>query len=505
MPAKLRLFFLLLFIFALSSHSLSSTTVKVALGEWPPYASENLPHGGLLPLILKRSLSHSDIKASFTFMAWDEAYEKTLKGEFDISPGWLKTPEREQSFNFSKPISFIDLRFFHADKIEFSWENLEELYPLKLGLVHGYSYGERLDISIKEKHFATTFFESERDALVGLATNVIDIYPADATVAGYLLNQLPKNLEAKIRLDEQTLNNSPIFLIQPKKQSSKLIDAFNHGLVALKKSGGYAKILENLNIVNKIGQLSFFTEDNAPTNYLGESGPAGIIVATINAMLNEIGADTERTNIEVLPWARAYKTLETKQNTVLFALTKTEQRKDLFKWVGPIYRSNIILLGQKKRFPSPIAASSLLQHQVCAVKNDVGEQLWQRYSKESGNLVLVSHPSQCAKMLALGRVDLWSTGKDTSRWHLQNNGLDLSLFTEVSQLKESSRYIAFSKDIDDDVINVFQKSLHYLQLSGELKFIIHDELEKADVFARKTKSDFNTNIKTEPQASQATF
>ena len=94
-------------------------------------------------------------------------------------------------------------------------------------------------------------------------------------------------------------------------------------------------------------------------------------------------------------------------------------------------------------------------------------------------------------MLALDRVDLWSVGKDTSRWHLQNNNLDLSLFTEVSQLKESFRYIAFSKDIDDDIIASFQKSLSYLQLSGQLKKIISDELIKADVFAHKTKKSFN--------------
>jgi polar amino acid transport system substrate-binding protein len=479
---------LFLFILTFSSHSLSSSSIKVALGEWPPYSSEHLPHGGLLPLIINRSLAYTDIKPKLFFMAWDEAYEKTLNGQYDISPGWLKTPEREKDMHFSKPISYIDLRFFHLSNIEFSWDNIEELYQQRLGLTHGYSYGEKLDSSIRQNYFATTYFESDREALIGLANNEIDIYPADAIVANYLLNKLPNTLQKKISLDEQTLNNSPIFLIRSKQQPSDFLEKFNQGLDTLKKNGEYAKILENFNVINKIGNLNFFTEDNAPTNYLGENGPAGIIVATISAMLNEIGADPEYSKIEVLPWARAYKTLELKKNTVLFALTKTEERADKFKWVGPIYRSNIILLGLKARFPKQQSPSSLTQQKVCAVKNDVGEQLWKHYSKDKNNLVLVSHPKQCAKMLALARVDLWATGKDTSRWHLQNNNLDLSLFTEVSQLKESFRYIAFSKDIDDDVITSFQKSLSYLQLSGELKQIINDELEKADDFAHKTKT-----------------
>lgn len=487
---KFVLLLLVIILFPLYSHA-SSSGIRIALGEWPPYASENLPHGGLLPLIIKRSLSDSGIKPSFFFMDWDTAYEKTLNGQYDISPGWLKTPEREKDMHFSKPMSYIDLRFLHSNKIEFSWDKIEELYHLKLGLVHGYSYGKKLDYSIHKKYFSSTYFDSDREALIGLANNEIDIYPSDAIVASYLLNNLPNTLQEKIRLDEQTLNNSPIFLIQSKQHSNKLLDQFNRNFAALKDRGGYAKILENFNIINKIGNLNFYTEDNAPTNYLGENGPTGIIVATINAMLSEIGADTERVKIEVLPWARAYKTLELKKNTVLFALTKTEQREDQFKWVGPIYRSNIILLGLKTRFPNPQTPSSLTQHKVCAVKNDVGEQLWKLYSKDESNLVLVSHPSQCAKMLALGRVDLWTTGKDTSRWHLQNNNLDLALFNEVSQLKESFRYIAFSKDVDDDVITSFQKSLNYLQLSGKLKKIITDELEKADIFAHKTKKSLN--------------
>lgn len=486
---KTALLFLFLCIFSKYSFS-AAPSIKVALGEWPPYASEHLPHGGLLPLILKHAFSYSDLKLQFSFMDWDEAYAKTLSGQYDLSPGWLKTHKREKDMNFSQSMSYIDLRFSHASKLELSWENIETLYNLKLGLVHGYSYGEKLDLSIKNNSFSTTHFDSDREALIGLANNMIDIYPTDALVAQYLLNRLPTNLRDAIELDEQTLNKSPIFLIQSKQQQNDLIEAFNEGLEKLKLSGQYSKLLENLNIINKIGNLSFYTEDNAPTNYFGENGPTGIIVATVNAMLREIGADTARAKIEVLPWARAYKALEFNKNTVLFALTKTEQRKDLFKWVGPIYRSNIVLLGLKSHFPSQVEPAALIHRKVCAVRNDVGEQLWRSVSGESANVVLVSHPSQCAKMLALGRVDLWSTGKDTSRWHIQNSGLDLNLFSEASQLKESYRYIAFSKDVDDDVINAFQKSLNYLQLSGELKHIIHDELVKADIFAHKTKTDF---------------
>ena len=103
------------------------------------------------------------------------------------------------------------------------------------------------------------------------------------------------------------------------------------------------------------------------------------------------------------------------------------------------------------------------------------------------NLHLVSHHRQCANMLNLGRVDLWVSGKDTARWHLQNNQLDVNKFKDIHQLKEAFRYIAFSKDVDDEVIDSFQKTLNYLQLSGKLAELIKHELHRADQFAQSSK------------------
>lgn len=484
---KLKFSFIVLFFF--SCHVFSATAnIKVALGEWPPYASEQLPHGGLLPHIIKRALAFSNIQTNNFFMSWDAAYEQTLTRQYDISPGWLSTTEREKDMSFSQAMSYIDLRFFHTKENKFSWNNIEDIYSLRLGVVHGYSYGSELDNAIKNKLISTRYYENDREALIGLANKEIDLYPADAIVATYLLSKLSDSQQNSISFDEKTISYSPVFLIKAKQSPNTILNNFNDGLNKLKNNGEYAKILENFNLVNKIGRLKFYTEDNAPINYQGINGPAGIIVAAVNAILSEIGADTSMAKIEVLPWARAYQTLKLKKNTVLFSVTKTEQRADQFKWVGPIYRSNIILLGQKENFPEPKPVASLLKLRVCAVKNDVAAQLWELYSPETETLNLVSHPNQCAKMLSLGRIDLWATGKDTARWHMQNNNFDVNLFTEVSQLKESFRYIAFSKDIDDDVIDGFQKSLNYLQLSGEFKQIISDELKKADIFAHKTKT-----------------
>jgi polar amino acid transport system substrate-binding protein len=480
----------LLFIFALllsASAIAGPKTVKVVLGEWPPYASEYLPHGGLLPLILKRAFAVSDIKTEITFMSWNDAYSKTRSGEYHISPGWLKTPEREADMQFSQAISYIGLRFLHHSENNLSWERIEELYPYTMGIVPGYSYSEQLDSAIKSNHIKTVAFDNDLDAIKAIIAKQIDIYPLDSMVATYLLNKLPEPNRTKVSFDEHTLSYNPVYLITSRNASPDIIDTFNRGLEQIKQRGEYNKILSNLDLINKIGQLNFYTEDNAPINYQSDQGPAGIMVAAIHAMLNELDADTEKTKIQVLPWARAYKILEKSKNVALFAVTKTEQRADLFQWVGPIYRSNIVLLGLKKNFASTPALADLLKMDTCAVIDDVGEQLWKLYQPPKDKMHLVSHHKQCANMLSLGRVDLWVTGKDTARWHIHNNNLNIDDFKELSQLKEAFRYIAFSRDVDSEIIDSFQKTLNYLQLSGKVVEIINQELHKAEQFARERK------------------
>lgn len=485
---RLTAFLVLVFI---STYTLSAPKkhIRIALGEWPPYASENLPHKGLLPLILKRAFAYSNTHVTFEFMSWDEAYNKTLNKEYDLSPGWIKTPSRAKDMRFSDAMSYIDLRFFHHSDTNFSWDTLEETYSLKLGTVSGYSYGSQLDTAIKNKRIRTRQYDSDRKALNGIAKNEIDLYPADALVATYIRNKLPSLIKNKISLDEHTISNSPIFLIGQPGSTAELINTFNAGLEQLRKSGEYAKILENFHLVNKLGRLNFYTEDNAPINYDGENGPSGIMVSSVKTLLSELGADLSQVNIQILPWARAYQNLENQNNTVLFAVTKTKERANKFKWVGPVYRSNIVLLGLKEKFTEPVILQELLEESVCAVNDDVGAQLWKKVSHNTHNLHVVSHPSQCAKMLSLGRVNLWATGKDTARWHIQKNNLKLETFKEVHQLKEAFRFIAFSKDVDTEIINNLQKALSYLQLSGRLSELIDAELIKADKFAQQADHD----------------
>src|SRR5690606_17866135 len=109
-----------------------------------------------------------------------------------------------------------------------------------------------------------------------------------------------------------------------------------------------------------------------------------------------------------------------------------------------------------------------------------GAQILAAEAHEEERIYLVPHADYCARMLAVGRVGLWAFGRDTGLWHLRNNGLSPDDFKVVLQLRESNRFIAFSRAVPAAVVSAFQQEIDFLRLSGRLDELINDSLRRAE-------------------------
>ena len=78
--------------------------VKIANGEWPPYTSSKLKHGGFLTHIVKEAFETQGYTVQFSYLSWNRGFEMTRLGFFDSTIGWTKNKEREKHFFFSEPI-----------------------------------------------------------------------------------------------------------------------------------------------------------------------------------------------------------------------------------------------------------------------------------------------------------------------------------------------------------------------------------------------------------------
>jgi polar amino acid transport system substrate-binding protein len=213
--------------------------------------------------------------------------------------------------------------------------------------------------------------------------------------------------------------------------------------------------------------LRIYTEDSPPLNYVKDGRLDGASVAIVRAIQARVG---DTSSIEVLPWARAYRALENEKNVALFSTTRTEQREDLFKWVGPIGHVNWVFV--KKR-GSPVHIETVDDARSVGAIGTYNQDAREQWLKSLGfaNLQSVTTDSvNCRKLLA-GRIDVWLTGDIDMNAICHEQGIDLAELEIAYVAKRQDLYLAFSKATPDATVHQWQEAFDALVRDGSFKAI----------------------------------
>ena len=230
-------------------------------------------------------------------------------------------------------------------------------------------------------------------------------------------------------------------------------------------------VLLSMSILNA---LDLMTEDYPPYNYTNEKGlPTGISVDIVKDIIKKTG---DKDNITILPWARSYHDIQVKKNQVLFSMTRTKQRENLFKWVGPLASNNWVIFA-KEGFNTKINSLDDLKQDIYTIgtyKDDAGEL----YLKEKGfqNLSSVSNDILNVKKLVRNRIDFWIAGEYQGILKAKRVNKNHKI-KKIFNVKKTELYIAFSKDISDDIIKKWQQELDKLKQDGRYQKILDKYLK----------------------------
>jgi len=193
-------------------------------------------------------------------------------------------------------------------------------------------------------------------------------------------------------------------------------------------------------------------------------GPSVEIVQEIQ---KRIGS-TEQ--IQVYPWARAYKIALDEENIILFGMTQTKQRQEMFKWVGPLAVKRDILIAQKEaniKISTLDDAKKVMR--IGTLRDDTREQLLKREGFE--NLESVSNEQRNAQKLAMGRIDLWAYKKPGFITVCRLAGVDPNDLEEVYHLRQIEVSIAFSKKTSDTIVARWNKAFQAMVADGTVQHI----------------------------------
>jgi polar amino acid transport system substrate-binding protein len=209
-------------------------------------------------------------------------------------------------------------------------------------------------------------------------------------------------------------------------------------------------------------------KDYPPITFKNKNGKAdGLAVEVTKLIMKNLKLNQK---IRVLPWNRAYNMLTQKPNVVLFSVSRTKQRENIFQWVGPIYnmKSNIYV---KK--DSTIKVNSLDDLKKLKSIGTYFNSFNEQYLKQKGfkNLKPIKNNILNIKKLMNNRVDAITATNVTIKEMLKKAGYSTKDVKDIFTFMNVGVYYAFSKGVPTEIIDAWNKEFKKLQDSGKLQQI----------------------------------
>jgi polar amino acid transport system substrate-binding protein len=235
-----------------AANGFSEETVTLAIGEMPPYVSQDAEHYGFFCRIITEILSSNGLKTEYKFVPWNRAIIKTEEGYYDGTPGWYRTPERETAFYVSDPLADDTQSFFHLKTYPFEWNAIEDLKGIRIGATLGYNYGDQFSAAEKEGRILVDRVAKDETNFKKLLHKRIDIFPMN-TLTGYsmLHTMFKPEIVSLFANHSKPVRSATLHLLLSRKvqRNEQLIILFNKGLRALKESGRYDEYLDEIQMI----------------------------------------------------------------------------------------------------------------------------------------------------------------------------------------------------------------------------------------------------------------
>jgi polar amino acid transport system substrate-binding protein len=151
--------------------------------------------------------------------------------------------------------------------------------------------------------------------------------------------------------------------------------------------------------------LSIYTEEWPPITFSRHGVADGMAVEVVREIQSRIH---DNSGIDVVPWVRGYRELETTPNVMLFTVGRSDAREKIMTLVGPVAISQTVLLCRKGEAAGLLASgSALYSRPVGAYRGSIFADA----AAAAGfvEVDLAPTPQVSAKLLG-GRYDLWVEG-----------------------------------------------------------------------------------------------
>ncbi len=232
-----------------ASPASSQETIRIAVGEYPPFQGEKLPSHGIAGHLVSEAYAAMGVRVRYGYFPWSRAkhYVEANSGEWDASSVWSKRKFNSAIFCFSDAFLDLNIVLFHLKSRNFDWDTPADLREVAIGTSIGYSLPDVLALWEKEGKLKVHRTYGDRQTFEMLLAGRFDVAINDFAVGRSLLRgSFAPETAARITSHPKPISKIPVHVIFSKQnpKTQHWTDTFSKGLRKLKESGRYDKMLE---------------------------------------------------------------------------------------------------------------------------------------------------------------------------------------------------------------------------------------------------------------------
>jgi len=219
---------------------LSAEVLTIGNASWEPFQGEQYKNGGILAHIVTEAFAVEGIDVDHRWAPWKRVLTYAKSGRWDAANSVGKSKERDPFLLYTDAIISNEIYLFHLKSKPLEFNHMSDLSGKIVGVMRGYYYGERFKNAVDSQQISTEEVSHQKQNFKKLLAGRIHLVIVSKEVA---LNVLKEQFTQR-ELNSITFHPVPIqsfvlYLGISKKleRSQQLINSFNHGLTALKKSG----------------------------------------------------------------------------------------------------------------------------------------------------------------------------------------------------------------------------------------------------------------------------
>lgn len=216
--------------------------------------------------------------------------------------------------------------------------------------------------------------------------------------------------------------------------------------------------------------LIAYTEPWLPYNYTEGNEIKGISTDVLRAACKLAKLSCE---IQIVPWARAYKTVTNMPNTIIYTTARNPSRENQFAWVGPILPRTIWAYGKAGMMTEIHSVKDLGGVRIGVVRDEASLADLLAVGVPTSSFVELNSNNDVLRMMMLDKINVVVDTEIGMAWSLHSAGIAPSAVTKLMKINEGGAYyFALNLKSDPAIIAKLQAGIDKLRREGKIDAIV---------------------------------